>query len=121
MIVSSPDASALLVVADAANAYPTLVRHVTSSTAKKETTHLKNQKYKFKNRGVVYSPILSAAIIVTRFGRVKLINCGKEQRWTAMELGRLKKNDAWALGFSNDGYHALALDCKGTLLVTEFC
>lgn len=84
------------------------------------------EMYKDTNCRVAYSPISSAALLVTRTGTVKLVNCAmKGRKWTVVDLSKEKMDDMkpWrycSLGFSKDGYRGLALDRRAKLLVVEF-
>jgi hypothetical protein len=114
-------------VSDAANAFPVLVKNITSPASEHQMTTLKGEEYKYKNCCAAYSPLTNAALMITRSGTVKLANCSTGKRtWQTAKIGseQLDVGDKhWrfcSLGFSKDGYRALALDRRGKMLVTDF-
>ena len=117
---SSRDSTSLLVLADALNAYPVIVKNIASPL--EQQIVLSDKEYKYKNWCGAYSPIADSALIVTRSGTVKLANCSPGLRsWGAVEIGkRLSVSRGCSVGFSSDGYRAVALDRKGKLLLLEF-
>jgi hypothetical protein len=125
---SSGDTTALLVLSDAAEAYPVIVKEFTSLPANLQTFPLFEQEYKYKNCCGAYSPVSNTALIITRSGTLKMINCSTSgtKSWTVLEAG-LESLDVgerqWmvcSLQFSRDGYRALALDRKGKLIIIDF-
>jgi hypothetical protein len=126
--VSAPNASALLVISDADGAYPVIVNNITSPENTHEVITLTGKDtYKYKNCCAVYAPGFHAALIITRSGTVKIINCSTSnfKSWTFAELGEsLNVSDKqWlkcSLGFSRDGSRAIALDWRGKLLMADF-
>src|SRR5271170_1263434 len=124
---SSPACTSLLVVSDAEGAYPVIVNNITSPEELQDPILLEGKDtYKFKNCCAAYSPSFNAALIITRAGTVKLVNCGTGNKtWHVAELGeRLDVGDqSWqfcALGFSRDGNRALALDRRGKIMMADF-
>jgi hypothetical protein len=114
----------LLVISDATHGYPVLVKNITSPASDHETTALSAKEYKFKNCLAAFSPVAYAAVVITRSGTAKLINCGSAD-WKVVELGKesLVLGKRWSycgVGFSTSGYRALALDRRGKLLVVDF-
>jgi|ERR1700737_3851987 len=124
---SAHDSSSLFVTADANQGFPVLVKNITSPASEHKVTTFQNGDYKYKNCCTAYSPLTSAALIITRSGTVKLANCSTGNRtWTTAKIGAEQLDVAdmqWrfcSLGFSRDGYRALALDRRGKLFVTDF-
>ena len=123
---SSCDSSSLLIVADAINGHPIILKNITSQSKDHEIVRLNEKDYKYKNRCAAYSPLFHAALVITRSGTVKLANCSPGVKtWTVVEVGErmdvaTKQWQCCSLAFSRDGYRALALDRKGRLLVTDF-
>ena len=124
---SSPACTSLLVVSDAEGAYPVIVNNIISPEELHDPIPLVGKDtYKFKNCCAAYSPSFNAALIITRAGTVKLVNCGTGNKtWHVAELGeRLDVGDkSWqycALGFSRDGNRALALDRRGKIMMADF-
>jgi hypothetical protein len=114
----------LLIISDANHGYPVLVKNFTSPSSEHETTALSSKEYKFKNCLAAFSPVTSAAVVITRSGTAKLINCGSAD-WKVVELGKesLDLGKRWSycgLEFSTSGYRALALDRWGKLFVFNF-
>ena len=124
---SSPTCTSLLVVSDAEGAYPVIVNNIIYPEEHHDPIPLEGKDtYKFKNCCATYSPSFNAALIVTRAGTVKLVNCGTGNKsWHVAELGeRLDVGDRqWqycAIGFSKDGNRALALDRRGKIMMADF-
>jgi len=124
---SSADSTSLLVISDADQAYPVIVKNITSSEEKHVLTPLvgKDNAYKFKNCCAAYAPSFSAALIITRAGTVKLINCSTEYKsWEIAELGEgIDVGDKFwqycGLGFSRDGSRAIAVDRRGKMIMAD--
>jgi hypothetical protein len=116
------------VLSDAFEAYPLIVKEITSLPAKTQTFTLFEPEYKYKNCCGAYSPVSKSALVITRSGTLKLINCSTSgtKRWTVLEAGLESLDVAerqWmvcSLQFSRDGYRALALDRKGKLFIVDF-
>lgn len=123
---SSWDSTALLILADASNAYPVIVKNITSSSGQHQITTLSEKEYKYKNCCAAYSPLADSAVIITRSGTIKLVNCSTGlKNWTVLEVGEQLdiSGRQWrhcSVGFSRDGYRALILDRKGKLFLLEF-
>ena len=114
-------------VADAIGGYPVVVTSITSPMDQThEVVYLSSKDYKYKNCATIWLPLFNAALVFTRSGTAKVINCKPQQNsWTVDELkGSLHFSDnEWrysSLGVSSDGYRALALDRRGKLLIVEF-
>jgi WD40 repeat protein len=122
---SSSHSSSLLIVSYAKKAYPVLVGNIVFPGKELKILPM-GEVYKDTNCRVAYSPISSAALIITRTGTVKLVNCAtKSSGWTVVDLSKEKMDDMkpWrycSLAFSRDGYRGLALDRRGKLLIVEF-
>jgi len=122
LISSSFDGTALLVLADANNGYPVLIKDIFHGQQP-----VMFNEYKFKNRFGVYSPISNTALIITRKGTVKLLNLAEGRRlWhmkelsdEQLELNPRRERDC-SLGFSSDGTRAIAMDSKGQLIIIDF-
>jgi hypothetical protein len=84
---------------------------------------LGGKDYKYHNRCVAYSPLSHIALIITRKGTVKMINCSAVTKaWMVGEKMEVSGPN-WrfcSLNFSRDGYRAVALDRKGKMVVIEF-
>ena len=122
---SSFDSSSLLIVADAENASPVLVKNIASPN--QHIVTFSGKEYKYKNCCAAYSPLNNAALLITRFGKLKLANLSAGSKiWTVFELEeQLDSSERhwWrfcSLEFSRDGRRALALDTRGKLLVMDF-
>jgi WD40 repeat protein len=122
---SSSHSSSLLVVSYAKKAYPMLVGNMTLPGKELKIIPM-GEVYKDTNCRVAYSPISSAALVITRTGTVKLVNCATNTSvWNVLDLSKEKMDDMkpWRycnLAFSKDGYRGLALDRRGKLLIVEF-
>jgi hypothetical protein len=85
-----------------------------------------SEAYKDTNCCVAYSPISSAALMITRTGTLKLANCASgDRRWSVIKMGKEKLDDKqpWrysSLAFSKDGFRGLALDRTGKVLAIDF-
>jgi hypothetical protein len=124
---SSLTSESLLVISDADSAYPVIVDHIASPTVQhKIRTLVGKDTYKYKNCYAAYSPLAHAALIITRSGTVKLINCSTGTKtWEIAEIGEFMDvgdgpGSSCSLGFSKCGTRALALDRKGKVLVADF-
>jgi hypothetical protein len=123
---SSWDSTALLILADALDAYPVIVSNITSSSEQHQITTLTEKEYKYKNCCAAYSPLADSAVIITRSGTIKLVNCSTGlKHWTVLEVGEQLdiSGRQWrccSVEFSRDGYRALVLDRKGKLFMLEF-
>jgi hypothetical protein len=88
-----------------------------------QALELTGKDYKYHNRCVAYSPLFHYALIITRYGTVKMINCSAvANAWMVGEKMAVSGSD-WrfcSLTFSRDGYRAVALDRKGKMVVIEF-
>jgi hypothetical protein len=124
---SSPQSTSLLVISDAWSGYPVMVKNINCPERMHEQTELvgKDGAYKYKNCCVAFAPSVNAALIITRAGTAKLMNCstGKKE-WEVAEMGeRLDVGEKYwqycALGFSIDGSRALALDRRGKMLMAD--
>src|SRR5436190_14956170 len=122
---SSFDSSSLLIIADAENASPVIVKNIAEPKAHIVT--LNEKEYKYKNCCAAYSPLNHAALLITRFGTLKLVNLNAgPKRWTVIDLEEELDSSGrhwWqfcSLQFSRDGRRALALDRKGKLLIIDF-
>jgi hypothetical protein len=123
--VSSHDSTSLVVIAYAEKAYPVIVRNITSYEKENKVEFL-GEAYKDTNCCIAYSPISSAALMITRTGTLKLANyAGGTPRWTVIEMGKEKLDDKqpWrycSVAFSKDGFRGLAVDRRGKVLVIDF-
>lgn len=117
------DSTGLLIIADASDAYPVIVKNITSPSDQHQSITFSEKEYKYKNRCAAYSPLSNSAMIITRSGTVKLANCSLGLKsWTVVEVGErmVVSGRCCSLGFSTDGSRVLALDRRGKLLVLEF-
>ena len=119
---SSLVSSSVLILADAENAYPQIIKNITTPNARIIT--FCDEDYKYQNCCAAFSPLSDTALITTRSGKVKLANFSDGFRsWMVGEVPvevDHSERQWWrfcSLGFSTDGYRAFALNLKGRLLV----
>ena len=126
-MVSLRDSKSLLVVADADKAYPLIVKNIVQSERSHVISSLsgKDGAYKYKNIRVACNPSFDVAIVVTRSGTVKLINCNLEDKsWQVKEMSEEidVSKGRWmecSVGFSVDGTRGIVLDWKGRMMFIE--
>ena len=91
--VSSHDSTSLVVIAYAEKRYPVIVRNIISYEKENKVEFL-GEGYKDTNCCIAYSPISSAALMITRTGTLKLANYdGGTPRWTVIEIEKEKLDD----------------------------
>jgi hypothetical protein len=109
----------LLVIADAINGHPMLVKNILND--KREVVLFMD--YKYKNRFVAFSPIANAALLITRHGTIKWASF---EEGSLVQLGdeQLKLNSPqWGsrcLGMFPDGMRGIAVDASGRLFFIDF-
>ena len=114
-------------LSDADEAYPVIVQNITSTVESQEAFVLSGKDtYKFKNSCTAFSPTFNGALVVTRAGTVKMINCrtGVKTWHVAEVVESLDVSDkSWqfsSVEFSRDGRRAIALDRRGKLIMVDF-
>jgi len=126
-MVSFRDSKSLVVVADADKAYPLIVKDIVQSERSHVISSLsgKDGAYKYKNSRVVCNPCFDVAIVVTRSGTVKIINCNLDDKtWQVKEMSEAVdvSKGHWmecSVGFSQDGTRGIVLDWKGRMMFIE--
>jgi len=123
---SSLDSKALLILADAPNGFPVIIKNITSPSNEHQEVSLNAKEYKYRNCCAAYSPLSHFALIITRAGTIKMINCDTGPKaWTVVNVGETVNVSGtyWqvcSLVFSRDGDRAVAFDCKGKVVVMDF-
>jgi hypothetical protein len=118
------DSSSLLAIADADNAFPVIVHKITRSE-REHTVSSTNSAYKFKNCRVACSPCFDVALMITRSGSVKVINCNMEERsWYVKEMSEQvdMSKGHWrecSVAFSQDGTRGIVLDWRGRMMFID--
>jgi hypothetical protein len=125
--ISLHDSSSLVVIADADKSYPLIVKNIIQSERSHVINSLsgKDGTYKYKNCRIACNPCFDAALIVTRSGSVKLINCKVEDRtWEVKEMSEQVdvSKGHWmdsSAGFSRDGSRGIILDWRGRMMFID--
>jgi hypothetical protein len=118
------NSSSLLVIADADKAFPVIVHKITRSERQHNVSST-DSAYKFKNCRVACSPCFDVALMITRSGSVKVINCNTEEKsWHVKELSEQVdvSKGHWtecSVAFSQDGTRGIVLDWRGRMMFID--